>query len=117
MMNGKKNLVPGSRVAIQFLRLLGVDSVRRIDDVSLNDQFAHIVKIAGDGDTFDLFLAPAHFARDDFTVLPYPFGMTLRVLVFDIDGGGKSAHRVAIDGTQVFVVPAILFGSLFDLFQ
>src|SRR6185436_21189510 len=47
----------------------------------------------------------------DFAVSSDPLRVTLRVLVFDIDSGREGANRVTINRTQLFIEPAILFGT------
>src|SRR5262249_38198947 len=65
----------------------------------------------------DLVFGPSHLARNDLAVLADAFRVTLRVLVLDIDRRREGAYRVAIDRTQIFVQPAILFRALGHLLQ
>src|SRR6266516_2594025 len=117
MMNGRKDVVAGHRMAVQFARLLRINRVRSVNDVALHDQLADVVQVAGDGDAFDLFLAPAHVARDYLAVFSDALGMALGVLVLDIDRRGKRAHGVTINSAQVLVQSPVLFGSLRYLLQ
>ena len=88
---------------VQFFRFFGVDAVGRVYDVALDDQLADVVQVAGNGDSFNPVFAPAQLPGNDFTVAADPFGVALGVLVFDIDGRGKSAHRVFVDFPQAVI--------------
>ena len=115
VVDGPKYFVPGSRVAVQFRRLLRVNLVWGVDDVAVNDELADVVQVACDGDAFDLFLAPTHLARDDLAVLADALRVPLRVLVLAVNGDGEGAHGVFVNRLQVFVELSILFGASLDL--
>src|SRR5205085_9526809 len=106
-----------SRMAVQLGGLLRVNLVRCVDDVAVNDELADVVQVAGDGDSFDLLLAPTHLARDDFAVLADALGVPLRVLVLAVNRRGEGAHGVLVDALQAVVEPPVLFGAALDLAQ
>src|SRR5678815_5365130 len=83
--------------------------VRRVDDISIDDEFTDVVKISGDLNSFNFIFAPSQLTRDDFAVSSDPLRMTLRVLVFDIDSGCEGPNRVTINRPQFFIEPSILF--------
>ena len=75
------------------------------------------MQVTGDGDAFNLLVAPAHFARDDFAVLADAYRMALRVSILDIDGRGKGLHRLFIDFSQTIIEPLVLNRFVLDFFE
>src|SRR5882762_9345107 len=105
----RKNFVARSRMPAHLFRFLGIETLRRIDHIEIDDQFPNVVQIAGDGDTFDRVVAPTHFTGDDFAVLADPHRMSLGIAILDIDRRGKGTHRLFVDCTQAVVQASILF--------
>src|SRR5436853_3839753 len=97
MIDGREDFVTRRRMAIEIIRKLGVDVIRRVDDVAIDNQFADIVQVTGDLNSLNLVFTPTHLARDDLAVSADALRMSLRVLVLDIDGRGESSDRIAID--------------------
>src|SRR6266853_2926978 len=83
--DGQEDFVARHRMTVQLARLLGVNPVRRVDDVALDDEFADVVQIASDGDAFYLLVAPTHLARDDLAVLADALRVSLRIFVLAIN--------------------------------
>ncbi len=73
MTDRRKDFVPGGRVPAHLFRILCIETFGRVDDVEIHNQFADVVQITRDGDTFDCVIGPTHFARDDFSVLAYTY--------------------------------------------
>src|SRR5262249_58025312 len=72
------------------------------------------MQVTSDGNTFNLVVGPAHFARDDFAVLANPNRMALRVTILDVDGGGERVYSFPVNFPETVVQALILFGLAFD---
>jgi len=74
-------------MTIEFARSLGVDLVRRVDDVAFNHQFADVVQVAAIA-----ILLPLLRPSISRAMISLYFPTRLNgpgVLVFDVDGRGK----------------------------
>src|SRR5205085_1503504 len=111
------DFVARCRMAIQLAGLFGVNSIGRVYDVAVNHELAHIVQVTGNRNAFDFLFAPAHLARDDLAIFSNALGMTLRVLILDVNRSGERAYSVFVDSAQAIVQTAILFRAMLYLFQ
>src|SRR6185295_4798735 len=68
MADRREDLVAGVGMSIQLVRVLGIDVVRRVDDVAIDDQLADVVQVTRDLNTLNLFFTPTQLARDDLAV-------------------------------------------------
>src|SRR5699024_3101736 len=58
VMDRLQDLTTHARVVIQLGCLLGIDTIRSVNDLSLDSKLAHVVKVAGHGGSLGLVSSP-----------------------------------------------------------
>ena len=86
-----------------------------IDDIPVDDEFADVVQVTGDGDALHLLIIPSHFAGDDLAVFTDALRVALRVLIFTVNGGREGAYGITINRAEIIVEAAVLLRALLDL--